>query len=79
MTEKERMDYYRKKYGFEPKKQEEKPQQKTQQKATPKKKNPSKAQPKDRPSENQTEHKTAPVEEKPKKKGFFRRLFGKRK
>ena len=79
MTEKERMDYYRKKYGFEPKKQEEKPQQKTQQKATPKKKNPSKAQPKDRPSENQTEHKPAPVEEKPKKKGFFRRLFGKRK
>ncbi len=79
MTEKERMDYYRKKYGFEPKKQEEKPQQKTQQKAAPKKKNPSKAQPKDRPSENQTEHKPAPVEEKPKKKGFFRRLFGKRK
>lgn len=79
MTEKERMDYYRKKYGFEPKKQEEKPQQKTQEKAAPKKKNPSKAQPKDRPSENQTEHKPAPVEEKPKKKGFFRRLFGKRK
>ena len=79
MTEKERMDYYRKKYGFEPKKQEEKPQQKTQQKAAPKKKNPSKAQQKDRPSENQTEQKPAPVEEKPKKKGFFRRLFGKRK
>lgn len=79
MTEKERMDYYRKKYGFEPKKQEEKPQQKTQQKAAPKKKNPSKAQPKDRPSANQTEQKPASVEEKPKKKGFFRRLFGKRK
>ena len=56
MSEKERMDYYRKKYGFEPKQREPKPEQKTP--ATPA-----------APEKN----------EKPKKKGFFRRLFGGRK
>ena len=54
MSEKERMDYYRKKYGFEPKQ----PQPKKEEPKAP-----------------------ATVEkyEKPKKKGFFKRLFGGRK
>ncbi len=56
MSEKERMDYYRKKYGFEPKKSEEKKVEQA-------------------PAHKETEAKV----EKPKKKGFFRRLFGKRK
>ena len=56
MSEKERMDYYRKKYGFEPKQKEPKPEQKAP--VTPA-----------APEKN----------EKPKKKGFFRRLFGGRK
>ena len=68
MSEKERMEYYRKKYGFEPKKPEPQPDQKkgkTKQKAKP---------------EAQTSVQNAAVQtEKPKKKGFFRRLFGKRK
>ena len=53
MSEKERMDYYRKKYGFEPKQSAPKPEQKAPE--TPEK------------------------NEKPKKKGFFKRLFGGRK
>ena len=53
MSEKERMDYYRKKYGFEPKQSAPKPEQKAPE--TPEK------------------------SEKPKKKGFFKRLFGGRK
>ena len=56
MSEKERMDYYRKKYGFEPKQTAPKPEQKAPE--TPEK----------------TEK-----NEKPKKKGFFKRLFGGRK
>ena len=59
MTEKERMDYYRKKYGFEPKKKEEQPQAAKPAKAA-------------KPAENVQK-------EEPKKKGFFRRIFGKRK
>ena len=56
MSEKERMDYYRKKYGFEPKQREPKPEQKAPVAPAASEKN-----------------------EKPKKKGFFRRLFGGRK
>lgn len=61
MSDKERMEYYRKKYGFEPKKKPEAPEKKVQK--------PQKAQ------------KPQPVvqEEKPKKIGFFKRLFGRRK
>ena len=59
MSEKERMEYYRKKYGFEPKKEQ------------PKKEQPKKAEQPAQAAPTQTE--------KPKKKGFFRRLFGKRK
>ena len=54
MSEKERMDYYRKKYGFEPKLSQ-----------------PKKEEPK-APA-------TVEKYEKPKKKGFFKRLFGGRK
>ena len=54
MSEKERMEYYRKKYGFEPKQTE------------PKK-------------EEQKAPETPEKHEKPKKKGFFKRLFGGRK
>ena len=56
MSEKERMDYYRKKYGFEPKQTAPKPEQKAPE--TPEK---------------------TDKNEKPKKKGFFKRLFGGRK
>ena len=67
MSEKERMDYYRKKYGFEPKKAEPKPE--------PEKKSSMAGKPEkaSKPAEN-----TVPKEE-PKKRGFFRRIFGKRK
>ena len=67
MSEQERMEYYRKKYGFEPKKTEPKPE--------PEKKSSKAGKPEktSKPAEN-----TAPKEE-PKKKGFFRRFFGKRK
>ena len=54
MSDKERMDYYRKKYGFEPKKKSQEA--------------PAKKQPKE-----------VQKEEKPKKIGFFKRLFGRRK
>ena len=54
MSEKERMDYYRKKYGFEPKQSQPK---------------------KDEPKAPAAVEKN----EKPKKKGFFKRLFGGRK
>ena len=54
MTEEERMAYYRKKYGFEPKKQE--------------------------PVEQAPVQETAPQQAgKSEKKGFFRRIFGKRR
>jgi ATP-dependent RNA helicase RhlB len=61
MSDKERMDYYRKKYGFEPKKKSQEAPAKKQQK-------PVKEQPKE-----------VQKEEKPKKIGFFKRLFGRRK
>ena len=82
MSEKERMEYYRKKYGFEPKKAEpSKSEEKPVAKAS------------SRPASRQE---TRPVKEDPKvqapvqenapqkagkdgKKGFFRRIFGKRK
>lgn len=68
MTEEERMAYYRKKYGFEPKKTEAKPQ--------PEKKPAPKQEPKQAPKEQVQEKK----EETPKKKGgFFKRLFSKKK
>ena len=67
MSEKERMDYYRKKYGFEPKKAEPKPE--------PEKKS-SKAGKSEKASKSAEN--TVPKEE-PKKRGFFRRIFGKRK
>ena len=58
MSEKERMDYYRKKYGFEPKKEE-----------------PAKQDTKPAPKAPEVSEKN----EKGKKKGFFKRLFGGRK
>jgi len=61
MSDKERMEYYRKKYGFEPKKKDQEAPVKKQQK-------PVKEQPKE-----------VQKEEKPKKIGFFKRLFGRRK
>ena len=68
MSEKERMEYYRKKYGFEPKKPESQPDQ-SKGKAKQKQK-----------TKPETQAQTPAVQnEKPKKKGFFRRLFGKRK
>ena len=56
MTEQERMEYYRKKYGFEPKKTE-----------------PAK------PKAEKVEQPKPKAEEKPKKVGFFKRLFGRKK
>ncbi|MGX8681658.1 MAG: helicase-related protein, partial [Spirochaetales bacterium] len=65
MSDKERMEYYRKKYGFEPKK-------KTQEAPEKKPQKPQKQQP-------VKEQKSETKEEKPKKIGFFKRLFGRRK
>lgn len=62
MSEKERMEYYRKKYGFEPK-------------AKAPEAAPQKVQPKAKAAEPVKEE---PKQEKPAKKGFFRRLFGKK-
>ena len=70
MSEKERMDYYRKKYGFEPKPQTE--IKKDAPKAASKN---SKAPAKPEPKTVETPERI----EKPKKKGFFKRLFGGRK
>ena len=67
MSDKERMEYYRKKYGFEPKKKPEAPEKKVQK--------PQKAQ----NPQPVKEQKAANQEEKPKKIGFFKRLFGRRK
>ena len=65
MSDKERMEYYRKKYGFEPKK-------KTQEA-------PEKKPPKQQKQQPVKEQKAESKEEKPKKIGFFKRLFGRRK
>ncbi len=74
MTEQERMAYYRKKYGFEPKKQEAQPKTK----AEPVQKKAPKQTPKQTPKQEPIPEKK--VEETPKKKGgFFKRLFGKKK
>ncbi|MBR6348146.1 MAG: hypothetical protein IKR80_04260, partial [Spirochaetales bacterium] len=62
MSEKERMEYYRKKYGFEPK-------------AKAPEAAPQKVQPKANAAEPVKEE---TKQEKPAKKGFFRRLFGKK-
>lgn len=65
MSDKERMEYYRKKYGFEPKKKsQDAPEKKVQ---------------KPQKQQKTQDQKAAPKEEKPKKVGFFKRLFGKRK
>lgn len=65
MSEKERMDYYRKKYGFEPKQ------------AQPPKETKKTASQVEKPEQKAPE--VSEKNEKPKKKGFFRRLFGGRK
>ena len=80
MSEKERMEYYRKKYGFEPKKE----QPKVETEATKASKG-SKASRGTKGTKASTGTTATTVtngnETKPKeeKKGFFRRLFGKRK
>jgi len=69
MSEKERMDYYRKKYGFEPKGEPSK-------KDRPAKSKKEKA-PEAKPVQEKAQE--TPKEQAKPKKGFFRRLFGGRK